>query len=91
MYFIHQGVNDEVFEKIADATTSKKAWDTPMTSFKGVDKVKKVILQTLRRQYELLESFEAFFDYVSRFLSLINQMKTNGEEHSEQLKVEKKL
>ncbi|GKV17840.1 hypothetical protein SLEP1_g28296 [Rubroshorea leprosula] len=42
LYFIHQGVNDEVFEKIQDATTSKQAWDILMTAYKGAEKVKKI-------------------------------------------------
>ncbi|GKV49915.1 hypothetical protein SLEP1_g56638 [Rubroshorea leprosula] len=42
LYFIHQGVNDEVFEKIQDATTSKQAWDILMTAYKGAKKVKKI-------------------------------------------------
>lgn len=76
LYFIHQGANDEVFEKIADTTTSKKAWDTLMTSFKGVDKVKKVRLQTLRRQYELIQ---------------MESSESVSDEYSEQSKVEKIL
>ncbi|GAB2278278.1 hypothetical protein Dimus_039278 [Dionaea muscipula] len=93
LYFIHQGVNDDVFEKIATATTSKEAWDILATTFKGADKVKKVRLQILRRQYELLqmESGESVAGYVSRLLTLTNQMKTLGEECKEQTKVEKIL
>ncbi|GAV76786.1 UBN2 domain-containing protein [Cephalotus follicularis] len=67
LYFIHQGVNDEVFEKVVGATSSKLAWDILMTSFKGADRIKKVKLQTLRRQYELLqmEAFETVTEYTS--------------------------
>lgn len=93
LYFIHQGVNDEVFEKIEGAETSKQAWDTLATSFTGADKVKKVRLQTLRRQFELLqmESEETIASYVSRVLTLTNKMKTYGEVHTEVAKVEKIL
>ncbi|GAV68389.1 hypothetical protein CFOL_v3_11892 [Cephalotus follicularis] len=41
LYFIHQGVNDEVFEKVVGATSSKQAWDILMTSFKGRTKSKR--------------------------------------------------
>ncbi|GKU93614.1 hypothetical protein SLEP1_g7191 [Rubroshorea leprosula] len=93
LYFIHQGVNDEVFEKIEDAATSKQAWDTLMTAYKGAEKVKKVKLQTLRRQYELLqmEFSELVATYINRVLALTNKSKVYGEEYSEQAKVEKIL
>ncbi|GKV45648.1 hypothetical protein SLEP1_g52709 [Rubroshorea leprosula] len=93
LYFIHQGVNDEVFEKIEDAATSKQAWDTLMTAYKGAEKVKKVKLQTLRRQYELLqmEFSEPVATYINRVLALTNKSKVYGEEYSEQVKVEKIL
>ena len=93
LYFIHQGVTDEVFTKIEAATTSKQAWDILITTYTGAEKVKKVRLQTLRRQYESLqmESNESIATYVSRLLSITNQMKTYGEKHDEQAIVEKIL
>lgn len=92
-FFIHQGLNDEVFEKIAGATTTKQAWDILLTTYKGAERVKKVRLQTLRHQYETLqmESSESVANYVSRLLVLTNQMKIYGEEQKEQAKVEKIL
>ncbi|XP_073103300.1 uncharacterized protein [Elaeis guineensis] len=59
-----------------------------MMSYKGVDRVKKVRLQTLRRQYE---SSETTTTYISRVLTLTNQIKIYGEEYKEQPKVEKIL
>ncbi|GKU86688.1 hypothetical protein SLEP1_g1181 [Rubroshorea leprosula] len=93
LYFIHQGVNDEVFERIEDASRSKQAWDTLMTTYKGAKKVKKVKLQTLRRQYELLqmESFKTVATYINRVLALTNKSKIYGEEYKEQGKMEKIL
>ncbi|KAK2969386.1 hypothetical protein RJ640_001301 [Escallonia rubra] len=35
---IQLGVDDNIFEKIAQATTAKKAWDTLENAFKGIDK-----------------------------------------------------
>ncbi|KZV47751.1 hypothetical protein F511_20979 [Dorcoceras hygrometricum] len=43
---IHQGLDEDMFEKISNETTSKKAWETLRNSVMGVDKVKKVRLQT---------------------------------------------
>jgi len=47
-------MNDETFEQIEEATTASDAWTILSTNYKGDDKMKKVRLQTLRRQYELL-------------------------------------
>ncbi|KAL1298173.1 hypothetical protein AAHE18_18G013000 [Arachis hypogaea] len=51
---IHQGLDDDIFEKIADITNAKKAWDTLQNFVIGVEKVKKVRLQTLRAEFESL-------------------------------------
>ena len=60
------------------------------TNYKGDDKIKRVCFQTLRHQYELLqmETTETVDVYISKVFALTNQMKTNGETHSEQAKVE---
>lgn len=55
LFLIHQCVDANTFEKIAEATTSKAAWDILEKCYGGDPKVKKVRLQSLRRQYELLQ------------------------------------
>ncbi|XP_068466645.1 uncharacterized protein [Phaseolus vulgaris] len=86
-------MNDETFEQIEGATTASEAWTILSTNYKGDDKIKRVRLQTLRRQYELLqmETTETIDVYIDKVIALTNQMKTNGETHSEQAKVEKIL
>ncbi|XP_019189504.1 PREDICTED: uncharacterized protein LOC109183932 [Ipomoea nil] len=93
LYYIHQGMSDETFEKIEGATTSNEAWDVLLTSYKGDEKIKRVRLQTLRRQYELLhmEPSEPVDAYFNRILALTNDMKGNGEACTEQAMVEKIL
>jgi hypothetical protein len=41
-----------VFERVSDSTSAKEAWDNLYSAFSGTDKLKKVRLQTFRRQYE---------------------------------------
>ncbi|KAK2989292.1 hypothetical protein RJ640_027329 [Escallonia rubra] len=90
---IQLGVNDNTFEKIAQATTAKRAWDTLENVFKGIDKVKKVRLQSLRGEFESLQmkDSETIFDYISRVLSVVNQLERNGEEMVDSRVVEKIL
>ncbi|CAK8532601.1 unnamed protein product [Lathyrus sativus] len=59
--------------------------------YKGVEKIKKVKLQTMQRQYELLqmEKSDTIFDYFTRILSLTTQMKGCREAVKDQLVVEK--
>ncbi|XP_075521330.1 uncharacterized protein LOC142554551 [Primulina tabacum] len=86
LLIIFQAVDSNNFEKIATAKTTKDAWDTLLRSYKGVEKVQKIRLQTLRRQFELfqMEKTETISDFFTRMLALVNQMKANGEKFSPQ-------
>ncbi|GAU46965.1 hypothetical protein TSUD_143070 [Trifolium subterraneum] len=90
LFLIHQCVDSKVCEKIADATTSKDAWDILQKSYGDDAKVKKVKLQALKRQFELLEmkSDEAVAEYFTRVETLTNQMKNCGSTLSEEEMVE---
>nr|GEY73038.1 polygalacturonase-like [Tanacetum cinerariifolium] len=71
----------EIVEKVSNATTSKEAWEILQNTFKGIDKVKKVHLQTLRGEFEKIqmEESETISDYFTRVLTMSNEMKRNGE------------
>ncbi|XP_019414638.1 PREDICTED: uncharacterized protein LOC109326409 [Lupinus angustifolius] len=90
---IHQCVDDSNFEKIAQSSTSKEAWDILGRCYAGAEKVKKVKLQTLRREYELLQmkDEDTIADYFTKIRSLTNLMKGCGEIMKDQLIVEKVL
>ncbi|KAL8098673.1 hypothetical protein AgCh_031438 [Apium graveolens] len=81
LFLIIQGVDESTFEKISEAKTSKKAWEILQKSFQGVEKVKKVRLQVLRGEFENLKmkSSKNIGEFVTRFKTVTNEMKRNGE------------
>lgn len=92
-FILHQCVDTSNYEKISRASTSKEAWDILEKCYTGANKLKKVQLQTLRRQYELLqmEANETIAAYLTQVQPLTNSMKECGEKMDDQLIVEKVL
>ena len=93
LYLLFQAVDESGFEKIAGATTSKEAWETLNTVFKGADRVKQVRLQTLRGELEAMKmkETEGVSDYITRVQMVVNQLKRNGETLTDARVVEKIL
>ncbi|XP_019439043.1 PREDICTED: uncharacterized protein LOC109344742 [Lupinus angustifolius] len=93
LFMIHQCVDESNFEKISNAKTAKEAWDSLDKCYAGAEKVKKVKLQTLRREYELLQmrDGDTIGEYFTKIRSLTNMMKGCGEVMRDQLVVEKVL
>ena len=82
-----------MFVKIANDTTSKKAWETLQKSVMGAKKVKKVRLQTLRAKFEalLMKEEDTISNYFNKILAVMNQMKRLGEDIKDVRVVEKIL
>ena len=80
-----------IFEKIQSSSSTKEARDILAKCYTRGDKVRKVKLQALRRQYELLQmgATERVADYITRVLNLANQMKGCGKKITEQMIIEK--
>ncbi|XP_072076528.1 uncharacterized protein [Arachis hypogaea] len=80
-------------ENIADITNAKKAWDTLQNSVIGVEKVKKVRLQTLRAEFEslMMKETESISNYFTKVLAIVHQMKRLGEKLEDVGVVEKIL
>ena len=54
LFYIFQVVHESIFPRIATTTKSKEAWDTLLTTYQGMEKVKVAELQMLRRDFETL-------------------------------------
>ncbi|XP_006605206.1 uncharacterized protein [Glycine max] len=83
LFIIHQCAHADNFQKIRSTNTAKKAWDTLEKSYAGDNK--KVKLQTLRRQYELLQMSdqESIGEFFSRILAITNQMNAYSDKQSD--------
>ncbi|XP_019462905.1 PREDICTED: uncharacterized protein LOC109361824 [Lupinus angustifolius] len=86
MCLTHQCVDEAHFEKIAAAKNSQEIWGILEKCNKGVEQLKKVRLQTMRRQYEWMqmESQERVAQYFNRNITQTNAMKACGELISDQ-------
>lgn len=79
---IHQSLDDSTFEKVANATTSKEAWEILKNLFCSIDKLKNLRLQTLRRKCESLHQKESKSISVcmSRVQAIVNQLRSGGDQ-----------
>lgn len=93
LFFIQQGMHDTVFSRISIVETANKAWTILEKEFKGSSKVITVRLQSLRRDFEtlIMQESESVQDFLSRTITIVNQMKSYGEEISDSIVVAKVL
>ena len=90
---IYQSVDKAHFEKIVGAKTSSKAWKILEKGNEGVEQLKKVHLQTMHRQFELMqmEGNERVAEFFNRVFNLTNAMKSCGEKVTDLTIIEKVL
>ncbi|KAI5348233.1 hypothetical protein L3X38_001120 [Prunus dulcis] len=90
---IQNAVSDQIFPRIANADSSKMAWNLLYSEYHGGDQVRSVKLQNLRRKFEYMRMREGdqLTAYLTRLNELINQMKTFGEVLSNERLVQKVL
>lgn len=93
MCILHQCVDDAHFEKTVAAKYSLEAWQILVKCNEGAEQLKKVRLQTMRRQYELMqmESNERTAQFFNRIITHTHAMKAYSEKISDQTIVEKIL
>jgi SepF-like predicted cell division protein (DUF552 family) len=87
----HDVKHDTVFVKIAAAETAKEAWTILKTAFQGSSKVVAIKLQGLRREFETLNmnQDESVQSFLTRVTTIINQIRSYGENLSEKIVVMK--
>ena len=90
---MYQAVHESVFPRIAAAKRSKEAWQTLMTAYQGMEKVKTTKLQLLRREFETLcmkesDTIDSLFTHV---IGMVTQIRSHGETLEDKRIVEKLL
>ncbi|XP_010267663.1 PREDICTED: uncharacterized protein LOC104604813 [Nelumbo nucifera] len=93
LFLIQQALDEEIFPRIAAASTSTQAWEILKQEFLGDKNVITIKLQTLGHDFETLamkekESVQVFLSKVSR---IVNHMKSYGESISNETVVSKVL
>ncbi|KAI5332974.1 hypothetical protein L3X38_023103 [Prunus dulcis] len=90
---IQNAVSDQIFPRIANADSSKMAWNLLYSEYHGGEHVRSVKLQNLRHEFEYtrMRDSETLSEYLTRLTELINQMKTFGEVLSNERQVQKVL
>ncbi|KAM1485555.1 hypothetical protein TB1_036396 [Malus domestica] len=90
---IQGAVSDTIFPRIANEETAKGAWEVLQQEYRGDTKVRKVKLQSLRRDFEYtrMRENELLKDYFTRLFDVVNKMKTYGEELPNERIVQKLL
>jgi len=89
LFLIQSALADDIFPRIVAATTSNEAWKILKQEFLGDRKVITAKLQTLHHEFETLTMKERVF--LSRMFAIVSQMKTYGEDVSNQIVVSKVL
>ena len=79
--YIFQAVHESIFSRVAATAKSKEAWDTLQTTYQGMEKVKTVKLQMMRRYFETLcmKEFDNIGSLFTHVIGLVTQIRSHGE------------
>nr|DAD19628.1 TPA_asm: hypothetical protein HUJ06_021091 [Nelumbo nucifera] len=91
--YLFQAIDRTILETILQKDTSKQIWDSMKRKYEGNARVKRSVLQALRREFETLEmkSGECVIEYFGRVMSGSNKMRFHGEQMCDVTIVEKIL
>nr|TKR89970.1 hypothetical protein D5086_0000238150 [Populus alba] len=90
---IQGALTDDLFPRIRNEKTTKGAWDILSREFRGDKKVRVVKLQAVREdfQYKRMAEGESLDGYLAKFFTTVNNLKSLGEDVSENRIVQKLL
>lgn len=91
--YLFSAIDKSILKTITLKDTSKQLWDSMKTKYQGNSRVKRAQLQTLRRNFELLEmrNKEFISDYFTRVMVVANDMRNCGDDMQDVKIVEKIL
>lgn len=77
---IQQAVDGPIFDQIAEAETAHKAWEIVKKQYQGSSKMMTVRKPVLRQSFETLqmEDNDSVQNYLSRVVTIVNQVKGLG-------------
>lgn len=92
-HYLFQAIDRTVFEQILNRRTAKNISDSLKRKFGGNERVKRSLLNSLRREFEVLAMKRegTITEYFARVMFVSNKMRSNGEEMPDSKIVEKIL
>lgn len=92
-HYLFRANDRSIFEQVLDRCTSMIVWDSLKRKFGVKDHVKTSLLNSLRREFEVLEMKETktIIGYFSRVMVVTNKMRSNGKDMPELMMEEKIL
>ncbi|XP_019197369.1 PREDICTED: uncharacterized protein LOC109191239 [Ipomoea nil] len=91
--YLFQAIDISILETILCKETSKHIWDSMKTKYQGSTKAKRQQLQSLCSEFETLrmKERESASDYMGRVMTIVNQLRINGDKTADVTVVEKIL
>lgn len=82
--YLFQAIDRAILKTILEKNTSKDIWDSMKKKYEGNARVKRPILQAMRKDFETLEmkSGDTITDYVSRVMSVTQKNRNSWEKYA---------
>ena len=93
LFAIRSCVQDEIYKRLMNYDTPKKAWDALKEEFQGNKRTKQMQVLNLRREFEVLKMKDSktIKEYIDKLMKIVNKIRILGEELTERRVVEKVL
>ncbi|KAK1425188.1 hypothetical protein QVD17_20534 [Tagetes erecta] len=82
--YLFQALTEDIMMQVANCKTAKEVWDALKTQHVGVDRVQKACMQTLMKEFELLqmnddETIDSFTAKINKTITKANELGTTLE------------